>query len=416
MIKRILKKYKNFASDMILNMIGFGIYIISQQIILLPILDKIVSEDIYANIVLYISILNVVCNTTGGELGNVRLVRDSEYKSRNIIGDFTRILVVLSPIIAIIVFPLFIYLQYSVIGSLIFTITILFANVRLYATCFYRLRQTYKKVIIQNILYLVGILVGLGIFVISKNMYVLIFVPELISIFYALKNSDILEMKFTKTKEMFATVKKFFQLGFVSFLTNLMNYFDRFLIYPMFGAASIAMYYAVNSMAKVVSLVTNPMSNVILSWVSNASDKNSKTKILKMTLLANIPVIILVTLLTIPCSYAALWILYHEYIYSKEAIILIIPISITTAFGTASALIKSVLLKYSNTNKLVIIYIVYFSIFAISAYFFSKMLGILGFTIANLISQIILWILFILLLLTAKEKDNTQEEPWIAEN
>lgn len=406
MIKKFLKKYKNFASDMILNMIGFGIYIISQQIILLPILDKMVSEDIYANIVLYISILNVVCNTTGGELGNVRLVRDSEYKARNIIGDFTRILVLLSPIIAIIVFPLFIYLQYSVIGSIIFTITILLANIRLYATCFYRLRQTYKKVIIQNILYLVGIVIGLGIFVLSKNIYVLLCIPELISVFYALKNSDILEMKFTKTKEMFETVKKLFQLGFVSFLTNLMNYFDRFLIYPMFGAAAIAMYYAVNSMAKVASLVTNPMSNVILSWVSNASDEKSKTKILKMTLFTNIPVIILVTLLTIPCSYIALWILYHEYIYSKEAIILIIPISLTTAFGTASALIKSVLLKYSNTNKLVITYIVYFLAFAGLAYFLSRNLGILGFTIANLISQIILWILFIVLLLTAKEKEN----------
>lgn len=412
MIKKLFSKYKNFASDMILNMIGFGIYIISQQIILLPILDKIVSEDIYANIVLYISILNVVCNTTGGELGNVRLVRDSEYKSKNIIGDFTRILVVLSPIISIIVFPIFIYLKYSIIGSLLFTITILFANIRLYATCFYRLKQTYKKVIIQNLLYLIGILIGLGIFAISKNIYVLLFVPELISVFYALKNSDILEMKLTKTKEMFATVKKFFQLGFVSFLTNLMNYFDRFLIYPMFGAASIAMYYAVNSMAKVANLITNPMSNVILSWVSNASDKSSKRKILKMTLLSNIPVIILVTLLTIPCSYIALWILYHEYIYSKEAIILIIPISITTAFGTASALIKSVLLKYCNTNKLVITYIAYFSVFAGLAYCLSKTFGILGFTIANLVSQIILWILFIVLLLTVKDKENnvTQEE------
>jgi len=93
-----IKRYKSFFSDIVLNMIGFGIYIVSQQIILLPILNKIVEENIYASIVLYISILNVVCNTTGGELGNVRLVRDSDYKAKNIIGDFTRILVVLSPV------------------------------------------------------------------------------------------------------------------------------------------------------------------------------------------------------------------------------------------------------------------------------------------------------------------------------
>lgn len=150
-----IKKYKNFLSDMILNMIGFGIYIVSQQILLLPILAKLVNDDLYSSVVLYISILNVICNVTGGELGNVRLVRDTEYKSKNIIGDFTKILVTISPIIAIIAFPIFLYLKYSVIGSLLFTITILMANVRLYSTCFYRLEKQFNKVIIQNIFYLV---------------------------------------------------------------------------------------------------------------------------------------------------------------------------------------------------------------------------------------------------------------------
>ena len=110
-----IKKYKNFFSDMILNMIGFGIYIIAQQILLLPILAKIVDDTVYSNIVLYISILNVVCNVTGGEIGNVRLVRDSAYKEKNVHGDFTRILLSISPIITVIVFPILIYLKYSII-------------------------------------------------------------------------------------------------------------------------------------------------------------------------------------------------------------------------------------------------------------------------------------------------------------
>lgn len=152
---KFLKKYKIFLSDMILNMIGFGIYIIAQQIILLPILAKTVDDTIYSSLVLYISILNVICNVTGGELGNVRLVRDSDYKEKGVIGDFTRILLTLSPIIAIITFPILIYLKYSILGSVFLVLTILMANVRLYATCFYRLEKKYNKVIIQNLFYLV---------------------------------------------------------------------------------------------------------------------------------------------------------------------------------------------------------------------------------------------------------------------
>lgn len=150
-----LKKYKVFLSDMFLNMVGFGIYIIAQQILLLPILAKIVDDNIYSSIVLYISILNVICNVTGGELGNVRLIRDSEYKDKKIIGDFTRILTLISPVIAVIAFPIFLYLKYSVLGSILLVATILMANVRLYSTCYYRLEQKYVKVILQNVCYLV---------------------------------------------------------------------------------------------------------------------------------------------------------------------------------------------------------------------------------------------------------------------
>lgn len=401
MIKKLLKKYKSFASDMILNMIGFGIYIVSQQIILLPILAKNVDDTIYSSLVLYLSILNLVCNVTGGELGNVRIIRDSEYKEKKVMGDFSRIMLLIAPIITIITFPILIYLKYSAIGSVFLVLTMIMANIRLYSSCYFRLEQKYIKVIIQNLFYLVGIVVSLFVYKFTSNLYLVMFVPELVSVVYSLINSDILHMGLTKTIEMINTIKKLFQLGFVSLLTNLMSYFDKFLIYPMFGAGLVSVYYAVNSVSKIANLITNPMSNVILSWVSNAKNQDSKKKIIKLTLISNIPILLVVTVVTIPLTYIALRILYSQYM--ETAKILIIPISITTAFGTASALIKSVLLKYSNTNKLVATYVVYFSIFAVLAYFLSKTIGILGFTIANLISQIILWILFIILLLTAKE-------------
>lgn len=402
-----IKKYKSFLSDMVLNMIGFGIYIASQQILLLPLLKKMVDVDIYAGMVLYLSILNLICNVTGGELGNVRLVQDSNYQEEGKIGDFSRILLTISPIICIIVFPILLYLKYSIIGSILFTLTILMANVRLYATCFYRLKKKFNKVIFQNLCYLVGIIISLILFYFYKNIYLLLFIPELISIVYALKNSDLLEMKLKKTKEMINTIKKFFKLGFVSLLTNLMAYFDKFLIYPMFGALSVSVYYAVTSMSKVTSLITNPMSSVILSWISNINEKDKKSKIIKITMLANIPVLLIVTILTIPLTYIFLKILYNEFLL--DGMILIIPISITSAFGTATSLIKSVLLKYSNTNKLVFTYIIYFASFAILGYTLSKNYELIGFTFANLISSVIQWILFIILLVKSRKEINKEQ-------
>lgn len=399
---KFIKKYKPFISDMILNTIGFAIYIFSQQILLLPIIKKLVNDSVYANVVLYISILNVICNATGGELGNIRLIRDSDYKGKKNIGDFTRILVVLSPIIAVIVFVICIYLKYSILGSVFLSITILMTNVRLYATCYYRLIDKFKKVIIQNVIYLVGIIFSLFIFYFYKNIYILLFIPEFISLIYALKNSDLIEMRLTKTDEFKETTKKYFKFAELSLLSNLMIYFDRFLIYPMFEATLLASYYAVNSVSKIASLLTNPISSAILSWVSKIRDENSKNKILKVTLLSSIPIMIIVTIITIPLTYISLIILYNDLI--NNAAFLIIPISILSGLGVVISLIKAVILKFCNTNKLLLIYIIYFFVFSISGYYESKINGLIGFIGASMFSKIILLISSIIILMTCKDK------------
>ena len=388
-IKKLFGKYKFFISDMFLNMVGFGIYIISQQILLLPILAKIVDDRIYSSFVLYLSILNVVCNVTGGELGNTRLVKDYDYKEKNIMGDFSRILLGLSGIIALLVFPILLYLDYSPVGSIVLVLTILLANVRLYSLCYYRLQKKYIRVIAQNALYLVGIVISLIIFYFSKNIYYLLIIPEIFCTIYASINSDLFKMKLKKTMEIKRTLRKFSELGAISFLTNMMDYFDKFIIYPMFGATSVAVYYAVNSMSKITCLISNPMSSVILSWVSNTDGKKDKTKIMKTTLIANIPVILGVTLVTIPCTYLALRILYNQYL--SQALVLILPISIASGFGTANSLIKSVLLKYIDSKRLLGLYSLYFVFFGISSYFLVKAFKLTGFAYANLISKILLW-------------------------
>lgn len=399
-----IKKYKNFLSDMTLNMIGFGIYIIAQQIILLPTLSKLVEDNTYSSVVLYISILNIVCNVTGGELGNTRLVRNSVYKEKDILGDFSKILVIISPIISLILLPIFLILKYSIIETIFLIATILMANIRLYSTCYYRLERKFYKVIIQNLIYLVGIIISLFVLKSGGNICLILFMPEVISLIYALKNSDLIKMKLNSTTELKNTVKKYSELGFLSFLTNLMSYFDKIFIYPLLGGATVAIYYAVNSMSKIVSLITNPMSSVILSWVSNM--KLNVEKIAKKSAIIIIPMIFIVALITVPLTYISLRILYPDFV--EKALILIIPISITAALDMASSLIKSILLKYCNTKKITISYITYLVVFIILGSILVNKNGLIGFAIANVIAKTLMFILFFVLLLNLRTA--TKEE------
>lgn len=379
-IKNILNKYRFIFSDMILNMIGFGIYILSQKIILLPILAKQVDNGMYASLTLFISILNIFCNVTGGELGNVRLIRNNEYKKKNIIGDFSRILIALSLLISIIAFPIFIKLNYSVENIIFFILTILLANIRLYATSFYRLEKKYLKVIFQNLLYLFGIIISIFIFSYIKNISIVLLIPEVVSLIYALRNSDLIKMGLTKTSEMMNSIKKFIGLGTISLLTNMMNYFDSFLIYPILGMEQVAIYYAVNSVSNITALLTNPMSSVILSWISNAKEK-MKNKIVKMAILINIPLIIVVAIVTIPLTYGFMYILYKQYL--NNIIWLIVLISISTAFGTAGAFTKTILLKFTKTSSLVRVYFLYFIILSTTGIILSRMYSLIRICSSN---------------------------------
>ena len=373
-IKKIINKYKFLFSDMILNMVGFGIYVVSQKIILLPIIAKQVNDNIYTSLTLFMSILNIFCNITGGELGNVRLIKNNDYKDKKVIGDFSRILLVLSLLIIVIGSPILIFLKYEYKYILFFILTILMANIRLYATNFYRLEKKFLKVIIQNLIYLIGIILGLFLFNYIHEIYIVLFIPELISIIYALFNCDLIKMGLNKTTEIKSTIKKYIGLGTISLLNNIMNYCDSILIYPILGVQQVAVYYAVNSVSNITSLLTNPMSSVILSWISNAKDEK-KNKIFKITLSINIPLIIIVTLITIPLTYLSMFVLYKQYL--SGITILVILISISTAFGTAGAFTKTILIKYTKTANLVGIYIMYFIVLSILGIILSKIYSLI---------------------------------------
>ncbi|MBF0979576.1 MAG: hypothetical protein HXK66_05410 [Clostridiales bacterium] len=373
-IKKIINKYKFLFSDMILNMVGFGIYVVSQKIILLPIIAKQVNDNIYTSLTLFMSILNIFCNITGGELGNVRLIKNNDYKDKKVIGDFSRILLVLSLLIIVIGSPILIFLKYEYKYILFFILTILMANIRLYATNFYRLEKKFLKVIIQNLIYLIGIILGLFLFNYIHEIYIVLFIPELISIIYALFNCDLIKMGLNKTTEIKSTIKKYIGLGTISLLNNIMNYCDSILIYPILGVQQVAVYYAVNSVSNITSLLTNPMSSVILSWISSAKDEK-KNKIFKITLSINIPLIIIVTLITIPLTYLSMFVLYKQYL--SGITILVILISISTAFGTAGAFTKTILIKYTKTANLVGIYIMYFIVLSILGIILSKIYSLI---------------------------------------
>ena len=78
-----LKKFKNLIKDLFFNTLGFGIYILTQQILLMPIMAKILPDEDFAKTVLYISIFAIITNVLGSELGIVKQVKKDEIREKS---------------------------------------------------------------------------------------------------------------------------------------------------------------------------------------------------------------------------------------------------------------------------------------------------------------------------------------------
>lgn len=404
MLKK-LKKIQNLIRDLFFNTLGFGIYIATQQILLMPIMARILPEEDFAKVVLYISVFAIITNVLGSELGIVKQVKKEKISEES---DYNRILLQLFPTIILIAIMILAILRFNILEIIMLTITIILGNTRLYSAAHFRANKDFKKIVMQNILYLVGTAIGLFITYKLKLIAIPMLLAEIMCLIFDISKTDIIKTGISKTKHNKEIWNTFAGFGFISFLINMTTYFDKIIIYPILGENAVNVYYATSSMSKILSLITNPLYGVILSWLKG-NDEEFKKKVTTVTLKANMPILIITFVLSLPLTYIAVIILYPQYLEDSKK--LIIPICVGVAFSTAASIIKAILMKYIESKKLVKMYVVYNVILLVGATIASYYFGITGFAYATAIASTSLWIMFILLL----NRTNTLQERKIDE-
>lgn len=399
-----IKKRKKIIKDLFFNTFGFGIYMIAQQIILLPIMAQVFPEAEFSKIALYISVYAIITNVLGSELGIVRQVKQEEVNSSS---DYNRIMLQLLPLIIIVSIISLVAFGFNSVEILLLTITIILGNIRLYSAAYFRLNKDFKNVVIQNIIYLIGIVLGIAILYVAKFIWIPMLLTEVLCLIFDLVKTDLVKGNIAKTAENKNIWKTFKNFGFISFLVNMTTYFDKIIIYPILGDNAVSVYYSTSSMSKVLALITNPLHGVILSWLKG-NDEDFKKKVTKTTLKVNIPVIILTFVIGLPITYLAVRILYPQYL--ESALPLLLPVSIGMAFNTVATIVKAILLKYVDSKKLVTSYIVYIIILVALGIGMSSLWGIVGFAYATAISKFALWFMFMLILRNINKIGTRKEE------
>ena len=304
MIKK-LQKHKNFFFDLGLNTFAFAIYIIAQQLILMPSMGKMLVEDAFAKYIIFISIFSIISNSLGSELGIVRQIREEKEEY----GIYNKTLSYLLFVVFIISIVSICFLHYSLIETLLLSLIVVLANIRLYSSAIFRMNKEFRKVLIQNVLYLIGIVIGLFLFKILKCIWLPSLLAEIIALIYSIVKSDVKKLfRFKEDRLNKGLLSAFKDYSIIEFLINMITYFDKIIIYPILGPGAVNVYYATSTMSKMFSLITNPLHGVILSWLRK-DEKTSNDKIITTCLKYSLPVVAIVAILCIPITYLSMRIL-----------------------------------------------------------------------------------------------------------
>ncbi|MBA5270680.1 lipopolysaccharide biosynthesis protein [Enterococcus hirae] len=388
---------KKVISDIFLNIISLSISTCILQLIVYPVISSNVSISSFGKILTIMGGINVISVVIGGSLNNAQLINQKFYENMDdYYGDFKlllyRYLFLILAISSIIVnIPL---LNISNIEKFSLLILVFLTTLRSYIPVLWRIKLNYKLIMFHSVVTAFGYLVGSILFIFTKNEWTIIFIlGEVFSLFFLMFKSNFSKIKLTKSVYLKKINIDFLNLLSSNIVANILVYFDRFLLQGFLGSNEVSIYFAASIFGKLASMVLQPISGVFLSYLSRENSERKKLYYLYF-LLASVTFGIILFLSSLLISPIFVQVLYKDlYNEAKEYMTLA---NLSTIILITGSLLQPVLLKFANLLWQNVIQIIYGLVFVLLGYILISSHGMFGFVIASLFSNIIRFLLFVL--------------------
>lgn len=391
---------KKFVIDFILNFISTIVPIAVLQLFVLPKVGVALGDIKFGLAVSIISLTTMLSVPIGNVLNNVRLLSNERYKEENLTGDFNLILIYGLVLNFLVVSILGFYYSKSIIDTVLIIIMATLITSRYYFNVGFRLKLSFKNILIENLLLSIGYIIGVLLLIKFGIKWQIIYIlGNFISITFVLRKTKLLNEGFGKTKLYKKNIKQTITLFMSVFMKSTIDYADKLIILPLMDAASVSVYYSSSIASKILSLLFASLSNVILSYIV-------RVKKLKKSLLNRIVIILFIL------SIIAYVIIYNlsipilEFLYPEWAALSIKLIPITTATAIVASVISVLnpfIMKFRTFNWQVILNGSTLLIYIILILVLQNILGLTGVALGVLLSNIYKLLFMLILLYFSKD-------------
>lgn len=381
--------------DVGLNTIAFGMIIAIQQILVFPGLSRMIEPVDFAQVILLITISNIVVNVVGMEASKVALIRSEAYRLGGLPWDSPRLVLVSSAAVipllviaaALAQVPWYLIVQYGVITLL--------GTVRSYATTPDKYQGAFHRVVLVHGIYAIGAVAGLLLVPATATSTFPFLVAETLSVITVMivrwRRPEV-GLTIHRTTEFGATMHRFLILSLIALLLNVVTYLDRLTITPLIGAGALAVYYSATALSSSLSLITNPMGNAMLARLGRMSAAR-RGQMFSRGLMLAAPLVLVCWVGSFFIALGGLLVLYPRHL--PEALPLLPPVSLSAAFSNAVALLSPLLQRFLPARRLLWFYLPYSLVYLLSISAFSTWWGLSGFAWASALASAVLFTMYL---------------------
>lgn len=233
----------------------------------------------------------------------------------------------------------------------LFAVVILLCAHDFYSIAF-RLDINYKNILLDNGLIVVGYGLGLLLFRWLGCWEYIFISGYAFGLTFVLCKTKIWRsgMKLTEVKRV---IPRYSQLCASSGLNSATVYCDRLLIHPMLGGAAVSVYNAAAVVSKVISVVSAPVRNVLLSYIVDKDRLSLPKKNLKKLLVLGIVGLVGIYGCFYLASLVLCRLLYPQ--FAQEALRYVPLILWAMIMETASNILNVALLRFSKSSIQVLV-------------------------------------------------------------
>ncbi len=250
------------------------------QFLIYPLLERHLGTAGYGDFIYMTTFINIIAATIGSGINLERMKLSINEKTCN--GDF--VVMIFSLFIAVIpcciMYVIVGKVQLTVIQIIFFLILCFFTVLRNYGDVDFRLRLDYKNYFLYYLALTVGYIIGLVIGIRAKNWILIFFWGETCALIYLFVKGEVIK---EDPLHISANLKKNYALAMPVvtsiLLSNLIFNMDRIVLKWVCGSAAVSIYYIASLFGKTMSLISLPLNNVAIGYLTKSKVKMDYRKV-----------------------------------------------------------------------------------------------------------------------------------------